>query len=102
MNAAMSLPLVTLAVALASPAHAQSVEDFYKGKTVNMIIGYSVGGGYDLYGRLVARHIGKHIPGRPNVVSQNMTGAASLRAAQYLYTVAPKDGPATGTFGRTI
>jgi len=102
MNAAMSLPIVTLAVALASPAHAQSVEDFYKGKTVNLIIGYSVGGGYDLYGRLLARHIGKYIPGRPNIVAQNLTGAGSLRAAQYLYSVAPKDGTAFGTFGRTI
>src|SRR5437763_4593864 len=102
MNAAMSLPVVTLAVALASPAHAQSVDEFYKGKTVNLIIGYSVGGGYDLYGRLLARHIGRHIPGRPNIVPQNMTGAGSLRAAQYIYSVAPKDGTAFGTFGRTI
>src|SRR5260370_1106723 len=67
-----------------------------------MVIGFSVGGGYDLYGRLVARHIGKHIPGRPNVVPQNMTGAGSLRAAQYIYSVAPKDGSVIGTFGRTI
>jgi tripartite-type tricarboxylate transporter receptor subunit TctC len=102
MNAAMSLPVVALAVALASPAHAQNAEDFYKGKTVNLIIGYSVGGGYDLYGRLLARHIGRHIPGRPNIVPQNMTGAGSLRAAQYIYSVAPKDGTAFGTFGRTI
>jgi tripartite-type tricarboxylate transporter receptor subunit TctC len=91
-----------LAVVLALPAHAQSVEEFYKGKTVNLIIGYSVGGGYDLYGRLLARHIGRHIPGRPSVVPQNMTGAGSLRAAQYIYSVAPKDGTAFGTFGRTI
>ena len=89
-------------VALAHPAHAQSVEEFYKGKTVNLIIGYSVGGGYDLYGRLLARHIGKHIPGHPAIVPQNMTGAGSLRAAQYIYSVAPKDGTAFGTFGRTI
>src|ERR1043166_4432202 len=74
---------------LALPAHAQSVEDFYKGKTINLIIGYSVGGGYDLYGRLLARHIGKHIPGHPNIVPQNLTGAGSLRAAQFLYSVAP-------------
>jgi tripartite-type tricarboxylate transporter receptor subunit TctC len=87
---------------MSCPAHAQSVEDFYRGKTVNLIIGYSVGGGYDLYGRLVSRHIGKHIPGRPAVVPQNMTGAGSLRAAQYIYSVAPKDGTAIGTFGRTI
>jgi tripartite-type tricarboxylate transporter receptor subunit TctC len=87
---------------MSCPAHAQSVEDFYRGKTVNLIIGYSVGGGYDLYGRLVSRHIGKHIPGRPAIVPQNMTGAGSLRAAQYIYSVAPKDGTAIGTFGRTI
>jgi len=83
-------------------AYAQSVEEFYRGKTVNMIIGYSVGGGYDLYGRLISRHIGKHIPGRPAIVPQNMTGAGSLRAAQFIYSVAPKDGTAIGTFGRTI
>jgi tripartite-type tricarboxylate transporter receptor subunit TctC len=86
----------------AQAGRADSVEDFYKGKTINLIIGYSVGGGYDLYGRLLARHIGKHIPGRPNVVPQNMTGAGSLRAAQFIYSVAPKDGTAIGTFGRTI
>src|SRR5882672_1351107 len=83
-------------------AHADSVEDFYKGKTLNLAIGYSVGGGYDLYGRLLARHIGKYIPGRPNIVAQILTGAGSLRAAQYIYSVAPKDGTAFGTFGRTI
>jgi tripartite-type tricarboxylate transporter receptor subunit TctC len=91
-----------LTIALASPAPAQSVEEFYKGKTINLVIGYSVGGGYDLYGRLLARHIGKHIPGRPNIVPQNLTGAGSLRAAQFIYSVAPKDGTAFGTFGRTI
>ncbi len=91
-----------LIAAAAQSAHAQSVEEFYRGKTINLIIGYSVGGGYDLYGRLLARHIGKHIPGRPAIVPQNMTGAGSLRAAQFLYSVAPKDGTAFGTFGRTI
>src|SRR5262245_23746535 len=91
-----------LAVPPAPPAHAQSVEDFYRGKTINLIIGYSVGGGYDLYGRLISRHIGKHIPGRPAIVPQNMTGAGSLRAAQFIYSVAPKDGTTFGTFGRTI
>jgi tripartite-type tricarboxylate transporter receptor subunit TctC len=87
---------------LAEPLHAQSVADFYRGKSINLIIGYSVGGGYDLYGRLVSRHIGKHIPGRPAIVPQNMTGAGSLRAAQYIFSVAPKDGTTFGTFGRTI
>jgi tripartite-type tricarboxylate transporter receptor subunit TctC len=93
---------VSTLLPFSAPARADPVEDFYRGKTINMIIGYGVGGGYDLYGRLVARHIGKHIPGMPNVVPQNMTGAGSLRAAQYLYSVAPKDGTVIGTFGRTI
>ena len=90
------------AALLATAARAQSVEEFYKGKNVNLIIGYSVGGGYDLYARLVSRYIGKHIPGRPTVVAQNMTGAGSLRAAAFLYSAAPKDGTTFGTFGRTI
>src|SRR5262249_32910679 len=87
---------------IARPAAADSVEEFYKGKTINLIIGYSVGGGYDLYARHVAKHIVKHIPGRPTIVPQNMTGAGSLRAATYLYSVAPKDGTVFGTFGRTM
>jgi tripartite-type tricarboxylate transporter receptor subunit TctC len=85
-----------------SGARAQSVEEFYKGKTINLIIGYSVGGGYDLYARQLARHIGKYIPGKPTIVPQNMTGAGSLRAASYLYTAAPKDGTAFGTFSRAM
>ena len=67
---------------------------FYKGKQITMAIGSSAGGGYDLYGRLVARHIGRHIPGSPSVVPSNMPGAASLVAAQYIATVGPKDGTA--------
>jgi len=93
---------IGLVLAAAVSARAQSVEEFYKGKTINVVIGYGVGGGYDLYGRLLARHLGKYIPGRPSLVPQNMTGAGSLRAAQYIYSVAPKDGTAIGTFGRTI
>jgi tripartite-type tricarboxylate transporter receptor subunit TctC len=76
-------------------------EDFYKGKSISLVIGYSVGGGYDAYGRLLARHLGKHIPGNPNIVPQNMTGAGSLKAANYLYSVAPKDGTVIGTFSRS-
>jgi tripartite-type tricarboxylate transporter receptor subunit TctC len=74
--------------------------DFYQGKTINLIIGNSAGGGYDLYARVLARHVGRHIPGNPAVVPMNMTGAGSLRAANYLYTAAPKDGTAIGTFAR--
>src|ERR1700752_187808 len=83
------------------PIPAAEPEDFYKGKTVSLVIGYSVGGGYDAYGRLVARHLGKHIPGNPSVVGQNMTGAGSLKAANYVYSVAPKDGSVIGTFSRS-
>jgi len=89
-------------VLLAHSASAGEVEDFYKNKTVSLIIGYSVGGGYDLYGRLLARHIGRYIPGRPTIVPQNLTGAGSMRAASFLYAAAPRDGTAFGTFGRTI
>src|SRR3954465_2878058 len=85
------------AVAMASPAHAQTLEQFYKGKNINLIIGYSAGGGYDVYARLLARHLGKHIPGNPTIVPQNMTGAGSLRAATYVYSAAPKDGTVIGT-----
>jgi len=90
-----------LAVALLNqPARAAGVEDFYRGKSVTLAIGFSVGGGYDLYGRLVARHLGKHIPGQPTIVPQNREGAGSLRATQFLYTAAPKDGTFIGTFSR--
>ncbi len=81
----------------------QSVEDFYKSrKTINMYIGYAPGGSYDLYARLVARHFGKHIPGNPAVVPNNMPGAGSLQAANFLYSVAPKDGTAIGALGETV
>src|SRR5499426_2469638 len=99
---AVSAVAAALAVALATnPVRSAGVDDFYKGKTVSLLIGYSVGGGYDAYGRLVARHLGKHIPGNPGVVAQNMTGAGSLKAANYLYSVAPKDGAVIGTFSRS-
>ena len=94
--------IVALAYAVTASANAQSVEQFYKGKTVNLYIGYGPGGGYDFFGRLVARHIGRHIPGQPSVVPQNMPGAGSLRAANYVYNVAPKDGTALGIVTQTV
>lgn len=81
---------------------AESVEEFYKGKQIRAIIGYSVGGGYDTYTRVLAAHMGKHIPGNPTVVPENMPGAGSLKAANYLFNVAPKDGTAIGTFARGL
>jgi tripartite-type tricarboxylate transporter receptor subunit TctC len=95
------LPATLVLVLAALPASAQSVEEFYRGKTVNVVIGFSVGGGYDLYARHLARFIGKHIPGNPNIVPQNMPGAGSLKAANYIYAAAPKDGTYFGTFART-
>ena len=96
--------LLTLAAlaALANLARAESVTDFYKGRSISMIIGYSVGGGYDAYARLLARYIGRYIPGQPSIVPQQMTGAGSLRAANYIFSVAPKDGSVLGTFSRSM
>ena len=85
---------------IAATAPAQNVADFYKGKNVELYIGYSVGGGYDLWARVLARHIGHHIPGNPTVVVKNMEGAGSLRLANWLYRVGPKDGSVFGIIGR--
>jgi len=88
--------------AFIGPARAQDVADFYRGKTVTLVIGFSAGGGYDLYARLLARHLGRHIPGEPNVVPQNREGAGSERATLYLYNAAAKDGSVIGTFSRSM
>jgi tripartite-type tricarboxylate transporter receptor subunit TctC len=86
--------------ALGSLASAESPAEFYAGKTLDLAIGYSVGGGYDLYARLLARHLGAHIPGNPTVVPRNMEGAGSLRLANYLYAAAPRDGSVIGATSR--
>src|SRR5215469_2809172 len=78
------------------------VSDFYAGKTVQLVIGYAAGGGYDDYARMLGRHLARHIPGHPTVVVQNMPGAGSIRAANYLYNIAPKDGTVFGGFARGI
>jgi hypothetical protein len=95
---------VALLAGLALPLHARAdaVADFYKGRTVNLIVGYGPGGGYDLFARLMARHLGRHIPGNPAVVVQNMPDAGSLRATNYLYTVASRDGATIGSFARDM
>ena len=103
----MIKPVLKCAAALAllatvSTANAQTPAEFFKGKTVELYIGYSVGGGYDLYARVLARHLGKHIPGNPTVVAKNMEGAGSLRLANWLAKVAPKDGSVFGTIGRGV
>ncbi len=97
-----SLCIAALSLAFANHANADVVADFYRGKTVTVIVGYTAGGGYDLYARALARHMGKHLPGNPNFIVQNITGAGSLNAANHIYNVSPKDGTAFGTFGRGI
>ena len=91
------LTLVSASLACFASFAAQA-EDFYKGKTVTILVGFSPGGGFDLNARLLARHIGKHIPGNPDVVVTNMSGASSLTAVQFLDTRAPKDGTVINTF----
>jgi tripartite-type tricarboxylate transporter receptor subunit TctC len=104
----MKMALREIAAAVAAlvlavtPAQADPVADFYKGKVVSLVVGYGSGGGYDVYGRLVAAHLGKYIPGNPTVVVQNMPGAGSLRSVNYLYNTAPKDGTIIATFARDM
>jgi len=99
MKAARPLAVAMLAGVLAAgslqPARAQ---DFYRGKTVTIVVGYSAGGGYDQYARLVARHLGRHIPGQPTVIVQNMPGAASMTSVRHLDANAAKDGTVITTF----
>ncbi len=89
-------------LALTPHTRADAIADFYKGRTVTLIVGYGPGGGYDLFARLMARHLGRYIPGNPTIVVQNMPGAGSLRATNYLYTVAPRDGATIGSFARDM
>lgn len=83
-------------------APASSQDDFYARNDLTVHIGFSTGGAYDLYGRLVARHIGRHLPGQPTVIASNMPGAGGLRLANWLATVGPRDGTAIGLFSRGI
>jgi tripartite-type tricarboxylate transporter receptor subunit TctC len=81
------------------PAQAETPAEFFKGKSVTLNIGFGAGGGYDTYARVLARHYGNHIPGQPNVIPVNMPGSGALRAANFLYSVAKKDGTAIGIVG---
>jgi tripartite-type tricarboxylate transporter receptor subunit TctC len=91
-----------LQLMVASGAEAAGVEEFYKNRTVTVLVGFPTGNGADSYARLIARFIGKHIPGNPNVIVQNMPGSGSLAMTNYLYSVAPKDGSAFGIFNRNV
>ena len=87
----LGLFMAPIASALAQPAN-----EFYKGKQIEMYLGSSVGGGYDQYGRLLGRHISRHIPGNPTIIAQNMPGAGGLRATRFLFNNAPTDGTTIG------
>src|SRR5229473_1400466 len=93
--------LTALALAASGSAAAQPADVFFKGKTINLYIGFAAGGTYDYYSRLFTRFIGRHISGQPTVVAQSMPGAGSFQAANFLYAVAPKDGTAMGMITQT-
>jgi tripartite-type tricarboxylate transporter receptor subunit TctC len=102
-GALAALAAAMLAAGPLSPAEASSpVEDFYKGKSITIYVGFGPGGSYDYYPRAFARYMGKYIPGNPTITVQNMPGAASMLAANYLYNVAPKDGTAMGVAAQTM
>ena len=90
--------MVTLWVAILSAGNARGAEEFYKGKSIRIVVGFSAGGGFDTYARAISRHMSKHIPGNPGVVVENMTGAGSLIAANHVYKVAKPDGLTIGHF----
>jgi tripartite-type tricarboxylate transporter receptor subunit TctC len=102
----MRVLATAIAIVLAGwPGTAQAqrtVEDFYRGKTIDLIIGYSSGGTYDLYARLVARHLGQHIPGKPLIVPRNMPGAGSRTAATWVANIAPRDGTVLATADQSL
>jgi tripartite-type tricarboxylate transporter receptor subunit TctC len=97
---ALAMPVGVAAILAHDPAMAEAQPSF-AGKTITLTIGYGPGSGNDVYGRLIARHIGRHIPGQPNVVPQNMPGAGSFKAANYLFQAAPKDGTSLGYISQT-
>jgi len=89
-------------IILAAAAAFSAMADFYKGKTVTFVVGYSPGGGYDTYSRLLGNSLGKHIPGKPDVIVTNMPGGGSMKAANYTYNVAPKNGTYLGVFSLPV
>ena len=94
--------VLALAAVLVALAPARADDPFYKGKTISLIIASNTSGGYDTYGRILARHLPSHLAGNPTIVPQNMPGAGGIRAANYLYSVAPKDGTVFGIFDQAM
>ena len=97
---AWALAAAGAAALIAGAARAESIEDFYKGKRVDLVTSGSVGGGYDLYARVLARHMPRHIPGNPTITVKNMVGAEGIKAANFLYSIAPQDGSVIGGLQR--
>lgn len=102
MSLRLVLAVIVCLAGASMAARADEVADFYKGRAIQVVVGYGAGGGYDLHARLLARHMSRHLPGQPALVVQSMPGAGSLRAANYLYAVAPKDGTVIGIFARNM
>src|SRR3954454_4325424 len=99
------LAILAIAIATAigtSLANADEVEDFYRGKTVTIVVSNPPGGGYDLLARTIAPNLGRHIPGNPSVIVQNMPGAAGILATNHLFNIAPKDGSVLGSVSNTV
>jgi tripartite-type tricarboxylate transporter receptor subunit TctC len=94
--------LTMAATAISAPGMADNASSFFAGKTVRIVVGFSPGGGYDIYARELARYFGRHIPGHPSVVVQNVAGAGSLKAVNFLFNAAPRDGTVLATFSRGI
>jgi tripartite-type tricarboxylate transporter receptor subunit TctC len=90
--------LLTIALLLPSIASAAAADDFYKGKSIRIVVGFSAGGGFDTYARAIARHMSRHIPGQPPIIVENMTGAGSLISANHMFKVAKPDGLTIGHF----
>ena len=97
-----AVPLLSLALGWSDPAPAQDVESFFRGRQLEILVGNAAGGGYDLYSRVLARHIGRHVPGNPGVVVKNVPGAGGLKLANDLYATTPKDGTSFGIFDRGV
>src|SRR6188768_2914671 len=98
----VALAIVLSAAVTASPANAQTDDGFYKNKTVRLILSTGVGGGYHVYGRLLSRHITNHLPGKPNIVVENMPGAGGVKATNWLFTQAPRDGTVIALIQLTV
>jgi tripartite-type tricarboxylate transporter receptor subunit TctC len=102
LSAGAAVAIAAMIVVWSASVRAEPIEDFYRGKTLRMLIGYGPAGGYDMYGRIVAEFLSRHLPGHPKIIPQNMQGAGSLLAAKYIYNVAPKDGTVLGSLAQTL